>query len=115
MLSDTMQLRRRSSDEEHNRHWCPNSESYAPADVLVQYLQAGWQLGNLVTVQTFYHGACRRSDVFYFKLNRENIALEMPVLGNPVVLEIVRSNRLTQIPRNNECDASERNLESCGS
>jgi hypothetical protein len=99
MLSNTVQLRRRSSDEEYDRHWCPNSQTYAPADVLLQYLRAGWQLEDFVAVQTFYHGACRRSEVFYFRLNLGDIFLEMPVLANPIVFQIVESNRLTPIPR----------------
>ncbi len=113
MLSDTIHLRRNSSDDEPIRHWCPKSESYAPAHVLLQYLRAGWQLENLVAVQTFYHGDCRRSDVFYFRLNLGNIFLEIPVLANPVVFQIVVRNRLRQIPRNSKYDASESIPECC--
>ena len=37
-------------DDDH-RHWSPNSQPYAPADILFQYLRDGWLLGDKVMVQ----------------------------------------------------------------
>ena len=83
-------------DEEH-RHWCPVSEKYAPADVLLDYLRDGWELDNLVAVETFYFAGYRCSDIYYFTLRQEDTILEMPVLANPIVLRLVDQRQLSTL------------------
>ncbi len=77
------------------RHWCPESEPYASADVLIQYLRLGWALDKLVAVETIYHTARRQSNVYYFTLHLDDRILEMPVLANPVVLDLIKRHKLT--------------------
>jgi len=76
------------------RHWAPESQTYAPADVLQQYLRNGWQLDSLAAVETFYMAGYRRSDIYYFTLRREDEFIEMPVLANPVVFRIIQEHKL---------------------
>ena len=79
------------------RHWSPESEPYASGDVLIQYLRMGWVLDKLVAVETVYHTAHRRSNVYYFTLQLDDQTLEMPVLSNPVVLDLMKRNKLTTL------------------
>ncbi len=81
--------------DEDRRHWCPVSEMYAPADVLLQYLREGWELDMLVAVETFYFAGYRCSDIYYFTLHQEDMTLEMPVLANPIVLRVVEEQQLS--------------------
>jgi len=83
--------------DEDRRHWCPVSEKYAPADVLLQYLREGWELDMLVAVETFYFAGYRCSDIYYFTLHQEDMTLEMPVLANPIVLRLVEERQLSTL------------------
>jgi hypothetical protein len=76
------------------RHWSPESELFAPADVLLQYLRQGWKLDKLVAVETVYYSGYRRSDIFYFTLHRDDQIVEMPVLANPVVFYLIEAHQL---------------------
>ncbi len=86
------------------RHWCPDSEPYASADVLLQYLRMGWVLDKLVAVETVYHTAHRHSNVYYFTLYHDNQTIEMPVLSNPVVLDLLKRDKLTTLRINVACE-----------
>lgn len=81
--------------DEDRRHWCPVSEPYAPADILLQYLREGWELDSLVAVETFYFAGYRCSDIYYFTLHQQDSSCEMPVLANPVVLRLVDERHLS--------------------
>jgi hypothetical protein len=79
------------------RHWSADSEAYAPADVLLQHLRAGWKLDELVAIETFYYAGYRRSDIYYFTLQKDGKTIEMPVLANPTVFRIVKERGLTTV------------------
>jgi hypothetical protein len=78
-----------------DRHWSPESEAYATADVLLQYICLGWKLDDKVPAETYYHAGYRRSDVYYFTLKQNGTSIQMPVLVNPVVRRLVRDHGLT--------------------
>jgi len=84
-------------DEDVHRHWYPDSEPYAPADVLLQYLKNGWNLEKLVAVETVYYAGYRRSDIYYFTLERDSQTVEMPILATPAVFKVIEQNRLTTL------------------
>ncbi len=84
-------------DDDMHRHWSPDSETYAPADVLLQYLKSGWQLEKLVAVETVYYAGFRRSDIYYFTLERDGSTVEMPILANPAVFKVIEQNQLTTL------------------
>lgn len=94
------QTRQEFGRDEFHRHWSPESEIYAPADVLLQYLTAGWSLDQHVAVETVYYAGYRRSDVYYFTLEHDGVSLEMPVLATPVVFKLIEDRRLTTLPIN---------------
>ncbi len=81
-------------DGGEHRHWSPQSQTYAPVDVLQQYLREGWQLDSLAAVETFYYAGYRRADIYYFTLKRADDYVEMPVLANPVVFRIIQEHKL---------------------
>jgi hypothetical protein len=84
-------------DDDILRHWSPDSETYAPADVLLQYLKRGWNLEKLVAVETVYHAGFRRSDIYYFTVERDGRAVEMPILANPAVFRVIEQYQLTTL------------------
>ena len=84
-------------DDDVHRHWSPDSETYAPADVLLQHLKSGWNLERLVAVETVYYAGYRRSDIYYFTLERDGRTVEMPILANPAVFKVIEQNQLTTL------------------
>ncbi len=92
-----MQTRADYLDDDVHRHWSADSEPYAPADILLQYLKNGWNLEKLVAVETVYYAGYRRSDIYYFTLERDGQSVEMPVLANPAVFKVLEQNRLTTL------------------
>ena len=85
------------ADGEYLRHWSPESELYAPADVLFQYLWQGWRLKNLVAVEVVYYGGYRRSVIHYFTIEKGNRFIEIPIVATPPVLRLVEELELTTV------------------
>ncbi len=81
-------------DGEYFRHWSPDSELYAPADVLFQYLWLGWSLKNSVAVEVVHYGGYRRSVIYFFTLENEDKVVEIPVVATPPVLRLVEEEHL---------------------
>ncbi|MBZ0291488.1 MAG: hypothetical protein K8L99_02875 [Anaerolineae bacterium] len=79
------------------RHWCPQSQAIAPADVLLGHLRSGWQLSNRVLVEVHWFGRDRRTELFYFTLTAGSHRVCMPVLSNPVVLRLVEAHGLEAV------------------
>ena len=91
-------------DDDSYRHWSPNSQTYAPADVLVRHLRTGWTLDTIAAVETFFYAGYRRVDVYYFTLRNGEASLEMPVLGNPAVRRLIEERKLTVVRINAETE-----------
>lgn len=80
------------------RHWSPESEPYAPADVLLQYLRNGWVLEDAVEVKSHECRSCRYVDIYCFTLHRaQHKPLQIPVLANPIVRKLVQQYKLKTI------------------
>ncbi len=81
------------------RHWSPESEPYAPADVLLQYLRDGWSLDAVVKVESHQCQSCRYVDIYYFTLHHhaQQTPLRMPIVANPVVRKLVQQYKLNTI------------------
>ncbi len=84
-----------SWDDGVYRHWSPTSQTYASADILLQYLSVGWALDNCVVVEAFGCSGARSVKVYSFRLMHEEKDLWMPVIENPVVLRLIRERELT--------------------
>jgi hypothetical protein len=76
------------------RHWSPSAQTYAPADVLLEYLADGWDISAVVSCEEHWYGAGRHNNIYYFELNKGERALVMPVLDNPVVCRLVHQRQL---------------------
>jgi hypothetical protein len=76
------------------QHWSPASQPYAPADVLLEYLDDGWKLSPVVGREEHCYGAGRHVDVYYFELTHDYRALVMPVHDNPTVARLVWERQL---------------------
>ncbi|PJF35863.1 MAG: hypothetical protein CUN49_08400 [Candidatus Thermofonsia Clade 1 bacterium] len=87
---------------EEYRHWSPLSQAYTSADVLQQYLRAGWQLAESVTVETFTLGAGRRVSVYHFTLSKDGRELRLPVVSSPFALRVIMDRSLKVIRLNAE-------------
>src|SRR5258706_780022 len=98
----TQTSNRANLDTDRPRHWSPDSQTYAPADVLMRYLNDGWELDSLAAVETFYYAGYRRVDIFYFTLKLDGKVVEMPLLANPVTHRLVEERKLTVLRVNAE-------------
>lgn len=81
------------------RHWSPESEPLAPADVLLQYLRKGWLLDVTVEIKSHQCRSCRYVDIYCFTLHHHARPkpLQMPVLANPIVRKVVQQHGLKLI------------------
>ena len=61
----------------------------------MRFLAVGWKTDNPVTVETFYYGSCRHSDVYHFVLRNRDESIELPIVANPVVFRVIAAYRLT--------------------
>jgi hypothetical protein len=69
------------------RHWCPNSETYATGETLLNYLGSGWAIVDVYTdVHTRF--GFREINVYHFHLSRDGQTLIMPIVANPTVARI---------------------------
>jgi hypothetical protein len=75
-------------------HWNPQSERYATVDVLLEHLRIGWQLADYAEMVRYYFGGQRHIDLYHFTLYRGQSQTTIPVLSNPVMLSIVKQQRL---------------------
>ena len=87
-----MEREQRSLDQ--GRHWSSSSQTYAPADVLLEYLADGWDISSVVGHEEYWYGGGRHVAVYYFELTKDNQALVLPILGNPIVRRLVRQRQL---------------------
>lgn len=92
-------------DDSVKRHWSPQSEEYAPVEVLQVYLTDGWLLDKQASVELFLCNN-RCTHIYYFKLRLEDVELWMPVLENPVVLHLITVHQITVNQANPRCCTS---------
>ena len=79
------------------RHWSSSSQTYVPADVLLEYLADGWDISSVVGREECWLGGGRHITVYYFELTRNNQAVVMPVLGNPIVRRLMDQQHLRAV------------------
>jgi hypothetical protein len=80
---------------EDSRHWCPQSQKYAPGDVLLSHVRNGWTLDPVVGVECFYYSGYRCVEVFHFVLTAGDQVLKMPVIANPKIHQLIEEYQLT--------------------
>ena len=95
--SDKIKVQTRPLDKTRFRHWSAESETYAPVEVLLNYLREGWQLDKLAAVEAYYYAGNRYIEVLYFTLWRDGDGLEIPVLSNPVSRRLIQEHKLSVI------------------
>src|SRR5690606_18438240 len=76
-------------EDDVHRHWCPESEKFAPADALVGALEQGWQVHGVVFRQEHWHTAGRRVPVYHFKLERDGSIMPMVVIEYPFIVRLL--------------------------
>lgn len=84
------------------RHWSASSQTYAPGDVLLSLLAEGWDLGEVVGLEEYWHAGVRRVDIYLFELTRDGVTQTVPVQSNPVIRHLVRERKLTVELRKSE-------------
>lgn len=82
----------RSTDT--RRHWSPTSQAYAPVDVLMRYLNEGWEISPVVGLEEHWHAGARRVDVYHFELTTGDQVQVLPVSSNPVVRRLIQQQKL---------------------
>ena len=76
-------------DDDSYRHWCPQSEKFAPADALISAFEQGWRVYGIVFRQEIWHTAGRRVPVYHFKLERDDRIQPMAVIENPFISRLL--------------------------
>jgi len=76
-----------------HRHWSPDSQVYAPGDVLAHLISDGWQVYGNVFVQTYCCVSRRRTQVYHFILVRNDEHLDLHVVANPAVRRLVQERQ----------------------
>ena len=71
------------------RHWSPRSEAYAGGDNLLTAMNRGWEVGNVVTCQKYYHAGVRCVSIYEFTLRKNGTEIKMPVLENPYITRML--------------------------
>ncbi len=75
------------------RHWSPQSQRYAPGDVLLAYFQNGWTLLDpSAEIERVAHAGPHTANVFLFRLTDGVTVVEMPVVASPRVCKIVEDH-----------------------
>lgn len=88
-----MVIAEQDMDEDY-RHWSPESQPIATADIVLQYMKAGWRLHDRVLVEIHaLQGICC-VELVYFALLRGDERLSVPVVMNPVVLRLIHDHEL---------------------
>ncbi len=78
------------------RHWSPNSQQYAGGDVIVTLLNNGWQIGETVRYEEYWHAGSRMVMIYHLEMVRDDEVLRVPVLSNPYVRRLI-SNLPVQV------------------
>lgn len=71
------------------RHWHPQSESYAPVDALLSALDKGWIICGEIYYEECFLSKRRRVFIFHFALWRDGECVYMPILSNPFLQRFV--------------------------
>jgi hypothetical protein len=82
------------------KHWSRESQSIAPADILINRLQRGWSLDPVVRLEAHIYGPGRVVNIYHFTLRLDDEVLELPVQSNPVVRRLIdeRKLKVTSLP-----------------
>ncbi len=76
-------------EKDEHRHWSAESEPFTGGDALQSALEQGWVMVGHVSYREFDLRESRKVAVFYFRLQRDERTMEMPVIGNPHVLRVI--------------------------
>ena len=90
------------------RHWSPTSQHYAPADVLLQFLNEGWQLSPVIGLEEHWHAGVRRVDIYHCELIKGERTMVVPVNSNPIVRRMIeeRQLKIVMLPREESGESS---------
>ncbi len=91
------ELEQRSDD--NRQHWSSSSQTYTPVNVLLEYLTDGWVINSVVGREACWRGGGRHITIYHFELTKNNQAVAMPVLGNPIVRRLVGQQQLRVVQR----------------
>ena len=67
------------------RHWSPVSEKYAGGDALITLMSNGWQIGETVFYEEYWHAGSRLVMIYHVKMTNDGTEMQVPVLSNPYV------------------------------
>ncbi len=95
------------------RHWAPESQPIAPADIVLQFLSQGWRLHDQVFVEVYTRRNGRCIELFYFTLLLDHEQRSVPVVANPVVHRLIQEHGLRLFPLSGVEGCSDQ-LESAG-
>lgn len=78
-------------------HWHPASARYAGGDHLLTSLYQGWEPVRTVRCEQHWYAGMRSVSVYLFELRRGDEKMLMPVIHNPYVSRVIRSQNLSVV------------------
>jgi hypothetical protein len=81
-----------------DRHWHAASELYTGADSLLTAQRNGWRLLDLAYEKIVKLSGGRATRLYYFQLIRNSERIIMPVLENPFVHRMLKTNKMLVHP-----------------
>ncbi len=82
---------------QYRKHWSLEAERFASAEVLLRYLDDGWEADPTVVVDWFAQKAGHYRKVYFFLLRRDGKVAQMPVLASPILPRLMADFHLTEI------------------
>lgn len=83
------------------KHWSRESQPFAPAEILINRLENGWSLNQVVHAKTHQYGGGRTIQIYFFTICLNGETIELPVQANPVMRRLIAEHKLTVIPLDN--------------
>jgi hypothetical protein len=80
------------------KHWSRESQPFAPAEILINHLENGWSLNQIVHVKTHQYGGGRTIQIYFFTICWNGESIELPVQANPVIRRLIVERKLNVIP-----------------
>jgi len=80
------------------KHWSRESQPIAPAEILVNRLESGWSLNQIVHAKTHQYGGGRTIQIYFFTICLQGESIEIPVQANPVIRRLIVERKLNVIP-----------------
>lgn len=80
-----------------SQNWSFSSEKFAGGDNLLTAISRGWEIDERVHLKRHWFAGMRSIEIFHFTIQRDDITVDMPVVGNPYVYRFILEHNIEVI------------------